>query len=77
MSSSAAPTTFHRLLRRLDERGKLLRVYTQNIDALESKAGLTFGVPEFEDKRSRPRAKSSKGKEKEVGGGDKDVEMEE
>ena len=45
LSEAAEPTTFHRLLRVLDDRRRLLRVYTQNIDALEEKAGLTFGVP--------------------------------
>ncbi|CDO75794.1 hypothetical protein BN946_scf184934.g9 [Trametes cinnabarina] len=60
LSESAEPTPFHRFLRVLDERRRLLRVYTQNIDALEEKSGLTFGVPEIDDKRYRPRA--SKGK---------------
>ena len=46
LSEDASPTPFHQLLRLLDERGKLLRVYTQNIDALEAKAGLSFGVPD-------------------------------
>ena len=36
---------FHRFLRALDDRRCLLRVYTQNIDSLEEKSGLTFGVP--------------------------------
>jgi NAD-dependent SIR2 family protein deacetylase len=36
----AEPTTFHHFLRALDTRGVLLRVYTQNIDGLELKAGL-------------------------------------
>ncbi|EGN99156.1 hypothetical protein SERLA73DRAFT_182004 [Serpula lacrymans var. lacrymans S7.3] len=61
LSQSATPTSFHRLLRTLDDRGGLLRVYTQNIDAIESKSGLTFGVPEFEDKRYKPRSKSKPG----------------
>ena len=51
LSHAASPTPFHYLLRSLDDRGKLLRVYTQNIDAIESKSGLTFGVPEFDDRR--------------------------
>jgi NAD-dependent histone deacetylase SIR2 len=33
-------------------------VYTQNIDAIEAKAGLTFGVPEFEDKRFKSKTKA-------------------
>ena len=58
-SKLAQPTPFHRMLRTLDDRGRLLRVYSQNIDALEQKAGLTFGVPEPDVKRYKPR--SSKG----------------
>jgi NAD-dependent SIR2 family protein deacetylase len=55
-SKRALPTPFHNMLRTLDNRGKLLRVYSQNIDALEQKAGLTFGVPEPDVKRSKPRS---------------------
>lgn len=43
MADAAQPTLFHRLLKRLDEEGRLQRVYTQNIDGLEAKAGLSFG----------------------------------
>ena len=50
LSEVAEPTAFHRFLRALDDRGSLLRVYTQNIDALEEKSGLTFGIPEAEGK---------------------------
>lgn len=57
---TAEPTAFHHMLRALDDRGRLLRVYTQNIDALELKSGLTFGVPELEGRRSRPRALKGK-----------------
>lgn len=57
LSQAAMPTPFHQVLRALDERGKLLRVYTQNIDAIESKSGLSFGVPDFDDRR-KPRSKS-------------------
>lgn len=35
------PTAFHRLMKRLDEQGTLVRAYTQNIDGLEHKAGLS------------------------------------
>lgn len=35
------PTTTHHFLRLLDEKGLLLRVYTQNIDGLEFQAGLS------------------------------------
>ena len=55
-SKRAAPTPFHQMLRTLDDRGRLLRVYSQNIDALEQKAGLTFGVPEPDVKRTKPRS---------------------
>ena len=55
LSEIALPTSFHHLLRALDERRRLLRVYTQNIDALEQKCGLTFGVPETDAKRNKPR----------------------
>ena len=57
LSQAAQPTSFHHLLRALDNRGRLLRVYTQNIDAIEQKSGLSFGVPEFEGKRNKPRSK--------------------
>src|SRR5262249_21133246 len=57
LSKAAEPTPFHRLLRSLDQRGKLLRVYTQNIDALEVKSGLSFGVPHYDDKRNQYRPK--------------------
>lgn len=55
LSQAAQPTSFHHLLRELDQRGRLLRVYTQNIDAIEQKSGLSFGVPEFQGKRCKPR----------------------
>ncbi|KAG6885661.1 hypothetical protein C0993_011425 [Termitomyces sp. T159_Od127] len=57
LSQAAKPTAFHNALRALDDRGKLLRVYTQNIDAIEEKSGLSFGVPEFEDRRYKGRTK--------------------
>ncbi|KAK0495196.1 DHS-like NAD/FAD-binding domain-containing protein [Armillaria luteobubalina] len=53
LSKAAEPTPFHRLLQSLDDSGKLLRVYTQNIDAIETKCGLSFGVPEFEEKKTK------------------------
>ncbi|KAG6813905.1 hypothetical protein H0H92_005754 [Tricholoma furcatifolium] len=59
LSQAAKPTAFHNVMRSLDDRGKLLRVYTQNIDAIEEKCGLSFGVPEFEDKRCKPRSKAT------------------
>ncbi|KAG6842282.1 hypothetical protein C0991_010570 [Blastosporella zonata] len=59
LSQAAQPTAFHNVLRALDDRGKLLRVYTQNIDAIEEKCGLSFGVPEFDDKRYKARSKAT------------------
>jgi NAD-dependent SIR2 family protein deacetylase len=44
-AQSASPTPFHHWLRRLDDCGQLLRVYTQNIDCLEMKCGISFGLP--------------------------------
>ncbi|KNE71104.1 hypothetical protein AMAG_15777 [Allomyces macrogynus ATCC 38327] len=47
---AANPTLTHRFLRSLDERGSLLRVYTQNIDGLESRAGIgNTGVTDDHD----------------------------
>lgn len=60
LSEAAEPTTFHRFLRVLDDRCSLLRVYTQNIDALEEKSGLTFGVPDLNYKRTKPRSSKRK-----------------
>lgn len=37
-AADAQPTAFHQLLKTLDDRGKLLRCYTQNIDCLEASA---------------------------------------
>lgn len=36
-TEDSQPTAFHKLVKRLDERGTLIRVYTQNIDGLEEK----------------------------------------
>ncbi|KAJ6468384.1 DHS-like NAD/FAD-binding domain-containing protein [Mycena sanguinolenta] len=62
LSNAAEPTPFHNLLRALDDRGRLLRVYSQNIDSLEQKCGLSFGVPQFRERRSKPRTPKSKSK---------------
>ncbi|KAI1781655.1 DHS-like NAD/FAD-binding domain-containing protein, partial [Ganoderma leucocontextum] len=56
LSEAAEPTAFHRFLRVIDNRRCLFRVYTQNIDALEEKSGLTFGVPELDSKRTKRRS---------------------
>ena len=66
LADEAQPTIFHRLLKRLDEEGRLQRVYTQNIDGLEEKAGLTFGLGETGDSTSTVRAL---GKRKRQGAG--------
>ncbi|KAH8831773.1 DHS-like NAD/FAD-binding domain-containing protein [Flagelloscypha sp. PMI_526] len=58
ISSSANPTPFHLVLKALDDCGKLLRVYTQNIDSIEHKSGLTFGVPPPPEKRSKSKPKA-------------------
>ncbi|KAJ8584006.1 DHS-like NAD/FAD-binding domain-containing protein, partial [Rhizopogon salebrosus TDB-379] len=55
MCSQASPTTFHVALKMLDERGGVRRVYTQNIDMLEFKAGLSFGIPETMSLKQAPR----------------------
>ncbi|WFC95113.1 hypothetical protein MBRA1_001756 [Malassezia brasiliensis] len=57
MADAAQPTAFHQLLKRLDEEGRLQRVYTQNIDGLEAKAGLSFG---FEPDAPGPEPSGSK-----------------
>ncbi|PIL33475.1 hypothetical protein GSI_04098 [Ganoderma sinense ZZ0214-1] len=62
LSEEAEPTTFHRFLRVLDDRGRLLRVYTQNIDALEEKSGLSFGVPTEDSKKIKRASVSRKRK---------------
>jgi NAD-dependent SIR2 family protein deacetylase len=43
-SDQAGPTAFHNYLARLEDEGRLLRCYTQNIDGLERKAGLEVGI---------------------------------
>ena len=62
MADAAQPTIFHHFLKRLDADGRLQRVYTQNIDGLEEKAGLSFGhggdVPSAKRKRTLGRSQS-------------------
>jgi NAD-dependent SIR2 family protein deacetylase len=55
LSQTAQPTPFHQLLQILEDKGKLLRVYTQNIDAIEAKSGLSFGVPQFHQRCQHPK----------------------
>lgn len=40
-ADAAEPSPTHKFLKRLDEEKRLLRVYTQNVDDLERKAGLS------------------------------------
>lgn len=71
MTDQADPTAFHYWLKQLSDDGKLHRVYTQNIDCLEQRAGLSFGLgnkdipipkrgPPSPKKRRSPRASLSK-----------------
>ncbi|KAF5317379.1 hypothetical protein D9611_004048 [Ephemerocybe angulata] len=71
MSQNAEPTAFHQLLRALDDRGRLLRVYTQNIDAIEQKCGLSFGVPDIRSKKTQGRKNKAN---KEDTAGDRNLE---
>lgn len=41
LSGEFKPTTSHYFVRLLEQKGKLLRVYTQNIDTLERVAGIS------------------------------------
>ena len=45
LSDTLAPTAAHRFIRALEERNMLLRNYSQNIDALESAAGIKKTLP--------------------------------
>ncbi|KXN88442.1 NAD-dependent histone deacetylase HST3 [Leucoagaricus sp. SymC.cos] len=44
LSQAAEPTPFHHILRALNDHGKLLRIYMQNVNTIEQKTGLSFGV---------------------------------
>ncbi|WVQ74837.1 hypothetical protein IAR50_004444 [Cryptococcus sp. DSM 104548] len=45
LANTASPTPFHSYLSTVASEGRLLRCYTQNIDGLEDKAGLSVGIP--------------------------------
>ena len=45
LTLSTPPTLFHEYMKTLDDEGRLLRVYTQNIDGLEAKVGLDLRPP--------------------------------
>lgn len=49
LADKCEPTATHRFLAELRAMGKLLRVYTQNFDALEEKAGLRSGLAASDD----------------------------
>ncbi|KAK9471059.1 DHS-like NAD/FAD-binding domain-containing protein, partial [Dipodascopsis tothii] len=46
---SARSTSIHKFIKLLNERGKLLRCYTQNIDGLEGQEGLRVGVEDWKN----------------------------
>lgn len=64
MADEAEPTEMHKLMKDLDAAGKLFRIYTQNIDALEAKAGLSYGLGEWKQTGGGPVSPSKKGKGK-------------
>lgn len=49
LALNAEPTPFHTFLQSLNARGQLLRVYSQNIDGMEKKSGLTSGIPKVQE----------------------------
>ncbi|ORY35391.1 DHS-like NAD/FAD-binding domain-containing protein [Naematelia encephala] len=59
LADRADPTAFHRWLKDIDDSGRLVRCYTQNIDGLESKAGLGVGVPLGPPPRKRRKIATS------------------
>ncbi|GAA5984116.1 hypothetical protein JCM10908_006057 [Rhodotorula pacifica] len=56
-----APTAFHGLMKDLHERGRLARVYTQNVDGLEAAAGLLDSFPAYKEYGTRRPATSGFG----------------
>ncbi|WVR07409.1 hypothetical protein IAU60_004450 [Kwoniella sp. DSM 27419] len=54
LALSAEPTPFHVYISSLARSGQLLRCYTQNIDSLESRAGLRVGLPPPKSPRKSP-----------------------
>ncbi|WWC63166.1 uncharacterized protein I303_105766 [Kwoniella dejecticola CBS 10117] len=59
LSDCASPTPFHQYIASLSRDGRLLRCYTQNIDALESKAGLRLGIPSSPSPKLKSKSKST------------------
>ncbi|GAA5863029.1 hypothetical protein JCM1840_002442 [Sporobolomyces johnsonii] len=74
LDSITSPTATHGFLNVLKKRGQLRRVYTQNIDGLEEKAGLTAvqieGVRITSGRQDEPATTTGKGKGKEKVDGD-------
>lgn len=58
--SSVQPTATHRFLKKLSDKNKLLRCYTQNIDGLEGRAGLSYAFDYTQPTSSTPKPKSKK-----------------
>ncbi|GAA5870786.1 hypothetical protein JCM3774_001677 [Rhodotorula dairenensis] len=58
--TDAAPTAFHGLMRGLADRGRLARVYTQNVDGLEAAAGLLSAAPRLDPDDLPPSAMSDR-----------------
>jgi len=60
-SSQVKPTPTHHFIAKLAKKGRLQRCYTQNLDSLEDKAGLTqaihYHAKEAEESSSRSRKK--------------------
>jgi len=54
---SALPTPTHRFIKTLDNKKKLLRCYTQNIDGLEDRVGLLGSSSEHAKKNGKGTAK--------------------
>ncbi|KJZ78662.1 hypothetical protein HIM_02053 [Hirsutella minnesotensis 3608] len=50
---SAEPTSSHQFIRHLRDRGKLVRCYTQNIDQIEEKVGLSTSLKDGPGSRGR------------------------
>lgn len=58
-SKDAEPTVSHRFIKHLRDRGKLVRCYTQNIDQIEEKVGLSTCLHEGPGSRGRFSRKST------------------
>lgn len=68
LSEAAQPTPTHKFLDLLSRKGKLRRVYTQNIDGLEERAGLVSAHPTSTSSTMTAKSKG-KGKDKAAAGG--------